>query len=217
MNPASASRQITPLPLVNLVPHPANPNAMTDEQLQKLALNIERTGNYPPLIVRPHPERTGDYEVLDGHQRIEVLRRRGEREAFCVVWECDDQEALLLLSTLNRLTGEDHPRRRAELLRELGIRLPVTSLERLLPESPAKIAATLRACVDGDALSRGLADATQRASQGPRIFSFSVAPHEQALVEGAIRAAAGVGEGQLPRGSALAAICRVYLEARSGG
>src|SRR3989304_3669206 len=91
------------LPLDRLRPHPANANVMDEERLEKLAENIRREGDYPPLVVRPHPEGKGCYQLLDGHQRAEVLRRLNHRKAACYVWEVDDQTALVLLGTLNRL------------------------------------------------------------------------------------------------------------------
>ena len=107
------------LPLDRLRPHPANANVMDEERLEKLAENIRREGDYPPLVVRPHPEEQGSYQILDGHQRLDVLRRLGHQEATCYVWPCDDRTALVLLATLNRLEGQDDPLKRAELLREL--------------------------------------------------------------------------------------------------
>ena len=58
--------------LKDLIPHPLNANRMSDEMRQKLKINIKRTGRYPYLIVRPHPEQADKYQVLDGHHRIAV-------------------------------------------------------------------------------------------------------------------------------------------------
>ena len=107
------------VPLERLRPHPANANRMEEERLEKLAANIAREGDYPPLVVRPHPEEAGCYQLLDGHQRWQVLKRLGHEDALCYVWPCDDRTALILLATLNRLEGQDDPLKRAELLREL--------------------------------------------------------------------------------------------------
>ena len=60
------------VPLTALRPHPANANVMTEDLLEKLTANISRQGDYPPLVVRPHPDEDGFYQILDGHQRCEV-------------------------------------------------------------------------------------------------------------------------------------------------
>jgi len=97
------------VPLNRLRPHPANANVMDEERLEKLAANIGREGDYHPLVVRPHPEEPGCYQLLDGHQRLQVLKHLGHEDAVCYVWPCDDQTALVLLATLKRLEGQDDP------------------------------------------------------------------------------------------------------------
>src|SRR5688500_8882295 len=122
--------------LTQLRAHPLNSNVMPDDLLDKLAAQIQPTGMYPALIVRPsrvaRPEsrvedghRTQDagretFQVLDGHHRWKALARLGHLTARCEVWDVDDAAALMFLATLNRLRGEDDPRRRASLLDQLA-------------------------------------------------------------------------------------------------
>lgn len=108
------------------------PEALAD----KLAEEIARTGHYPPIVVRPYLD---GYQILDGHHRVMVLRRLGHETAHCVVWDVDDQDALLFLATLNRLSGEDDPRKRAALVSELRQSLGVDALAKRLPEDAEKI------------------------------------------------------------------------------
>ena len=68
------------IPLDRLLSHPSNPNVMDEAKLEKLAANIKRQDDYPPLIVRPHPDKAGYYQKLDGHWRAEVLRRLGYQD-----------------------------------------------------------------------------------------------------------------------------------------
>ena len=149
------SDRLRSLPTVALRPHPLNANVMPAAWLDKLEANIEQQdGEYPPLIVRPHPTERGAFELLDGHQRLEVLRRRGVDSVVCYVWVCDDATALRLLATLNRLEGADEPFRRAALLRELNELLPAEDLPALLPEDEQLIADTIGLLdIDGDALA----------------------------------------------------------------
>src|SRR3989475_12882153 len=121
------------------LPHPLNSNVMSPDLQAKLRAHIKRTGRYPFLVVRPHPEEAGKYQVLDGHHRVAVLRDLGHAEARCDVWEVDDREAKLLLATLNRLQGQDQPRKRALLLHELLGETSAGDLAGLLPESEKQI------------------------------------------------------------------------------
>lgn len=119
--------------------HPANSNVMPEALMAKLVDHIAMTERYPPLIVRQLPgcdsgEGAPVYQLLDGHHRVEALKRLGRPAAECVVWEADDDEALLLLATLNRLQGRDDPKRRAALVGALADRHDTKTLAGLLPE-----------------------------------------------------------------------------------
>jgi ParB family chromosome partitioning protein len=107
--------------------------------LKKLRRHIERTGRYEPLTVRPHPSAKGKYEVLNGHNRLRVLRAIGHESARCVVWEVDDAQARLYLATLNRLAGSDIPERRAALLESLLGGFDIAELSALLPDDRRQI------------------------------------------------------------------------------
>ncbi|XAL97983.1 ParB/RepB/Spo0J family partition protein [Phycisphaeraceae bacterium D3-23] len=128
----------TPLPITRLCAHPANSNVMPAKLLKKLATHIERSGRYPPVIVRPFE---GAYQILDGHHRVKAIESLGHTEAQCELWEVDDREALVLLTTLNRLEGSDDPKKRGALVSALmeGIELP--ALSKLLPEDSGRLRA----------------------------------------------------------------------------
>jgi hypothetical protein len=79
------------------------------------------------------------YQILNGHHRAEVLRQLGHSHARCDVWEVDDEEARLLLATLNRLEGRDDPAARAKLVSHLAEMWPPGDLADLLPEPPDAI------------------------------------------------------------------------------
>jgi len=90
-------------------------------------------------VVRRHPARAGCYQILNGHHRKKVLEQLGYAEAECVVWEVSDEEALMLLATLNRLNGEDDPRGRALLLTRLAGRFDREALLKQLPETRVQL------------------------------------------------------------------------------
>jgi hypothetical protein len=127
------------IPLSHLQDDPHNANVCTTITLEKIRRNIERSGFYPPLIVRPHPDKKEQYIILDGHHRKQVLEKLGYAEAECQIWTVDESGAQLALATLNRLHGEDEPRKRAELLQSLTQTIPLTELTQLVPESNQEI------------------------------------------------------------------------------
>ncbi|MFG0329310.1 MAG: ParB N-terminal domain-containing protein [Phycisphaerales bacterium] len=124
------------LPLDALRGRADNANAMPRAAFRKLVAHLDRTGRYPPIIVRPCPDEPDAYEILDGHHRVKALRAIGRAAtARCEVWPVDDAEALTLLTTLNRLEGRDDPAKRTALIAELTIRLGAARVAERLPES----------------------------------------------------------------------------------
>lgn len=127
------------IPLDQLRGRADNANIMPEALLVKLARHIERTDRYPHLIVRPMSGEPEAYEILDGHHRADALRRLNRTSARCEVWEVDDDEALVLLATLNRLQGRDDVLKRADLLEALRQRLGEERLPQWLPEDTERI------------------------------------------------------------------------------
>jgi ParB-like chromosome segregation protein Spo0J len=217
-SPVADDERLVRLPLARLHPHPLNANLMSDERLAKLKSNIEREGRCPPVVVRPHPLIREHFELLDGHQRVRVLRSLGHADALCYVWPCDDATALVLLATLNRLEGEDVPARRAALLAELTALISVEDLALLLPEDAAQINDTLSLVTLGSAALLAQLEAAARHSSlnSPRLISFAVLPDDEGPIEEAVARAAATLSGPNRRGRALAVMCRAYLEGCDG-
>ncbi|MHC4624131.1 MAG: ParB/RepB/Spo0J family partition protein, partial [Planctomycetota bacterium] len=78
--------------LDKLASHPDNPNRQSKANFAKLVRNIARTGRYEPLIVRPHPEKEGYYQIINGHHRRRALSELGYEAADCIVWDVDDEQ-----------------------------------------------------------------------------------------------------------------------------
>jgi ParB-like chromosome segregation protein Spo0J len=123
--------------------HPANANVMGRGNFAKLVGAIERSGRYEPIVVR----RVGSdkYQIINGHHRVRALRELDYVEADCVVWDVDDDEAFLLLASLNRLVGRDDPVKKLALVRELVGRYEVKDLARRLPTGAKSIERMLSA------------------------------------------------------------------------
>ena len=131
---------VTEIDIGRILPHPENSNRMDRKTLSKLRRHIEGTGRYEFLIVRPHPAEEGMFQLINGHHRLQVLKALGHTKARCVIWEVDDDQTRLYLATLNRLSGEDIPERRALLVGSLLESFELDDLAGLLPESQDQIA-----------------------------------------------------------------------------
>ncbi len=116
-----------------------NANVCSTETLEKIRRNIERSGHYPALIVWPHPTQDGHYLILDGHHRKRILQELGYQEACCEIWDVGEPDALLALATLNRLHGEDEPRKRAQLIDELSRMISLPEMLPLIPETEERV------------------------------------------------------------------------------
>jgi ParB/RepB/Spo0J family partition protein len=122
-----------------LVSHPDNPNRMSKVNFAKLVRNIQRTGLYEPLIVRPCPDKANCFQIINGHHRCYALAKLGYKTADCIVWDIDDEQTDILLATLNRLGGSDELGKKLKLLKRLNKRIESAELAKLLPQTAKQI------------------------------------------------------------------------------
>lgn len=215
-----AANRIGPrmVPIDDLRPHPLNSNVMPEDLREKLKAHIHRTGRYPFIVVRPHPDEPGCYQVLDGHHRVEVLRELGHTEARCDVWNVDDREAKLLLATLNRLQGQDSPIRRAQLLHELLGEMNLGDLAGLLPETDKQIE-ELHALLEfpAEEIAALLADEAERQEKVlPRVMTFVVSPEQEELIDRAVELASDGTAGRDRKARGLANLAQHFMKERDG-
>jgi len=130
------ANQIQTIEIDRLIAHPDNPNRMSKDRFAKLVRNIERTGRYEPIVVRP---KGFAFEIINGHHRVKALQQLGHKTADVVVWEVDDHEADILLATLNRLAGSDVLEKKLALLKRLNEQTKARELARLLPHNAKQI------------------------------------------------------------------------------
>jgi ParB-like chromosome segregation protein Spo0J len=161
MRETREENRVSRIALDKLVAHPDNPNRMSKTSFAKLVRNIERTGRYEPLIVRPCPQKNchscetcpeqgrrsrnpGDnrktcFQIINGHHRWQALRELVYETAEAIVWDIDDQHADILLATLNRLGGSDVLEKKLALLKRLSQRMEARKLAKLLPQTARQI------------------------------------------------------------------------------
>jgi ParB-like chromosome segregation protein Spo0J len=156
--------RIKSIALENLVAHPDNTNRMSKGKFAKLLRNIERTGLYEPLVVRPCPRkncnsceacpeqsrRNGNpnenrrpcFQIINGHHRWRALKELGYKTAEAVVWDVNDQDTDVMLATLNRLGGSDVLDKKMALLKKLNqsaFHGHTAGLAKLLPQTANQI------------------------------------------------------------------------------
>jgi ParB-like chromosome segregation protein Spo0J len=156
---------------------------MSKVNFAKLVRNIERTGRYEPLIVRPKRERKGSFEIINGEHRRRALAELGHKRADCIVWDVNDEETDILLLTLNQLGGRDGLDKKLKLFGRLKGRMEVSEAARFLPARAKQIERLLnlkmpRAPVKADA--RKFAEA----------LVFFVSDEQKKTIEKAITSAA---------------------------
>jgi len=205
------STKIRQIPLEQLVPHPDSPNRMSRTNFDKLVRNIERTGRYEPLVVRPHPRRRDRFQIINGRQRWDALRRLGRKTVDAVVWDVDDEQTDLLLATLNRLGGRDALESKVALLRRLSAAPGMHPLAALVPQTRGQI----------ERLTSRKPPAPSE-PPAPHAFAiplvFFVDPVQAQAIEEALTRAAGLTGRQTRaarRGQALTQIARRFLEKES--
>jgi ParB/RepB/Spo0J family partition protein len=133
------TNSIQSISLDKLVPHPDNPNRQSRANFAKLVRNIERTGRYEPLVVRPCPDEAGCFQIINGYHRLMALVKLGYKAADAIVWDIDDEQTDILLATLNRLGGSDELAKKLKLLKRLNKKLATGELAKLLPQTKKQI------------------------------------------------------------------------------
>lgn len=133
------TNEIQSISIDKLIAHPGNPNRMSRANFAKLVRNIERTGRYEPLVVRPCPGKPGYFQIINGYHRCQALAQLGYKQADAIVWDIDDQQADILLATLNRLSGSDVLDKKLALLARLNKRMEAQELAKLLPQTKKQI------------------------------------------------------------------------------
>ncbi len=84
------------VPLSDLKPAAYNPRAISEDALNGLAASLERFGVVEPIIWNQRSK-----NIVGGHQRFEVLKQRGDKEAQVVVVDLNDADEKALNVTLN--------------------------------------------------------------------------------------------------------------------
>ena len=135
------------VPIEKLHPCPTQPRRRFDEaELKDLAASIREKGVLQPLIVRPHPEREGEYEIVAGERRWRAAQLAPQHEVPVVVRAYDDGEVLEIAIIENVQRQDLNPVEEARGYRQLMERFGHTQeqLAAVLGKSRSHIANVMR-------------------------------------------------------------------------
>ncbi|MFP5501132.1 MAG: ParB/RepB/Spo0J family partition protein [Candidatus Sericytochromatia bacterium] len=109
-----------PVPLEAIEPNPDQPRRHFDpEALSELTASIKAHGVLQPVLLRPHPQAKGRYQLVAGERRFRASREAGLTELPAVVRELTDAEALELALVENVLREDISPLEEARTLKSL--------------------------------------------------------------------------------------------------
>ena len=100
-----ARRDIRALPIEWIVPGPWQPRRNFDSNdLKELAVSIKSRGMLQPVIVRSHPDRPSQFQLIAGERRWRASQIAGLHEIPAIVSEFGDKEAaeLSLIENIQR-------------------------------------------------------------------------------------------------------------------
>ncbi|MFO7801978.1 MAG: ParB/RepB/Spo0J family partition protein [Desulfovermiculus sp.] len=143
----SDTRGLHSIELDRIEPNPDQPRqAISQDGLQELAQSIAEQGLLQPLLIRPHPEQEGSYQLIAGERRWRACRLAGLQAVAALIREISDSEALVigLVENLQRqdLNPVEEAQAMGRLIRELSI--SQDELARRLGRSRSAIANCLR-------------------------------------------------------------------------
>ena len=115
-----------------------NYKAEDAQMSEKLKANFERNGQIENIIIRELPG--GDFEVINGNHRIDVMRDLGYADAYCYnLGNVSLVEAQRIALETNETKFHANPIRLAEILKNITPSVGIEGLARTVAFSPAQI------------------------------------------------------------------------------
>ena len=159
-----------------LHPNPGQPRQKMDEEaLQSLSDSIAAHGVLQPILVRPHAELPGQYQIVAGERRWRAATLAGLEEVPVALHELGD-EAALELSLVENLQREDlSPIEEAEGYQQLVERFALTQevVAQRVGKSRSHIANTLRLLALPPAVKQMLHQGALTAGHARALLAFA--------------------------------------------
>lgn len=99
---------------------------MDEEELKKLADDIQEGGFQGVLVARPHPSEPGVYQIVSGHRRKKAAQRAGLATLPVMIKDYTDEEMLFLQAKENLLREQLTPLDEAYMFQDMMMRMGYT-------------------------------------------------------------------------------------------
>jgi ParB/RepB/Spo0J family partition protein len=103
----------------DIEPNAYNPNSMEAELFEGIVAAVKDGGMQQPILCRPHSEKPGKFEIVDGEHRWKSSKIAGKKRIAVVVVPYTETEAKVRTLAMNGLRGQNIPIRLARLLVDL--------------------------------------------------------------------------------------------------
>jgi hypothetical protein len=107
-----------PIPKAKLHPNPWNPNHMKPNQAKGVEESLQWVGQVLDLLVRPHTDVDGEYQIIDGEHRFNVI---GDTVYCTIIHGLSEAEAKKLTIVMNETRGEADKIELAQLLKDIWV------------------------------------------------------------------------------------------------
>lgn len=147
----------------DLHPNPWNPNRTSERVQEAIKESVTEYGQVLELLVRPHPEIEGEYQILDGEHRYNVL----PENVYCnVIHDVPESHARKLTVIMNETRGEADKIALAQLLAEVSQELDPEELLKALPYDAGELNELVKlAEVDWDQFDDSVEDTTEEENE----------------------------------------------------
>jgi len=179
----------TRLGIDRIQPNPAQPRRRFDEaELAELADSIRERGIIQPLIVRPDPDRPGQYQIVAGERRWRAAQAAALHEVPVVIRDLDDGAVLEIAIIENVQRADLSPIEEAQGYAQLIERFSHTqeALARIVGKSRSHLANMLRLLTLPEAVRAMLEDGRLTAGHARALIGASdpVALAREAIEKG---------------------------------
>ena len=147
LSPAAVATSERQVPIERIHPNSDQPRQVFDEDgLEELAASIRSRGVIQPLVLRPHPSRPAEYQIVAGERRWRAAQRAQMHALPAVIREMSDTEVLEVAIIENVQRTDLNPIEEAMALRQLVDRFGHTQerLAEALGKSRSHVANLLR-------------------------------------------------------------------------
>ena len=160
------------IPIAKIIPDIDNPNLMSPAQMDALEKSITTHGFAKDVWV--NEEKDGMYRMIDGHHRLQIMKKLGKTSLPCRVFNVSDAQVRILRQVGNILAGKNIKEKEAAEVQKIIDAGMIQELEDFTGQTTAyyqKLAESIND--DSSALSDDIAD---NISDNDKIKHFCVVP-----------------------------------------